>query len=115
MFTDITQVLVTGMGWSFGVAMLLDFGIFARRNHGFSAMLSNLVITMAMVVGSICGNLSDLSINAFDHISKYFTIVEALANTNTPARFFASLFYLFGGGLIAIIIIQNIVFVVQNW
>ena len=78
MFTDITQVLVTGMGRSVGIAMLPDFGIFARRNHGFSAMLSNLVITMAMVIGSICLDLNDFSVNPFENISKYFAIVAII-------------------------------------
>ena len=45
----------------------------------------------------------------------YQIIVEALAKTNTPARLFASLFYFFGVVLTAFIIIQNIMFVVQNW
>ena len=65
MFADIAEILVTGMGWCTGIAMLPDFGIFAGRNHGFSTMLSNLIITMAMVIGSICGNLSDFSVNSF--------------------------------------------------
>ena len=45
----------------------------------------------------------------------YAIIVKALAETNTTARLFASLFYFFGGALIAFIIIQNIKFVIQNW
>jgi hypothetical protein len=35
-------------------------------------MLGYLVITMAMVIGSICGNLSDFSIKAFENIGKYW-------------------------------------------
>ncbi len=45
----------------------------------------------------------------------YAITVKALAETKKTARIFASLFYLCGGVLTTIIIIQNIIFVALHW